>query len=158
MTDCIFVPRESDPAEGRVAASPDTVKKMKSLGLDVVVESGAGLRSRILDADYEAVGARIGGAADAASADVVLKVRRPTEAEFKAYKSGAIVIATMDPYGNEPVIAGMAQAGITSFAMELMPRITRAQSMDILSSQANLAGYQAVTPFFAISAIATSLP
>ena len=144
MTDCVFVPRESDPAEGRVAASPDTVKKMKSLGLDVVVESGAGLRSRILDADYEAVGARIGGAADAASADVVLKVRRPTEAEFKAYKSGAIVIATMDPYGNEPVIAGMAHAGITSFAMELMPRITRAQSMDILSSQANLAGYQAV--------------
>ena len=144
MTDCVFVPRESDPAEGRVAASPDTVKKMKSLGLDVVVESGAGLRSRILDADYEAVGARIGSAADASSADVVLKVRRPTEAEFKSYKSGAIVIATMDPYGNEPVIAGMAQAGITSFAMELMPRITRAQSMDILSSQANLAGYQAV--------------
>ena len=144
MTDSVFVPRESDPAEGRVAASPDTVKKMKSLGLDVVVESGAGLRSRILDADYEAVGARIGSAADASSADVVLKVRRPTEAEFKAYKSGAIVIATMDPYGNELAIAGMAQAGITSFAMELMPRITRAQSMDILSSQANLAGYQAV--------------
>ena len=144
MTDCVFVPRESDPAEGRVAASPDTVKKMKSLGLDVVVESGAGLRSRILDPDYEAVGARIGSAADASSADVVLKVRRPTEAEFKTYKSGAIVIATMDPYGNEPAIAGMAQAGITSFAMELMPRITRAQSMDILSSQANLAGYQAV--------------
>ena len=144
MTDCVFVPRESDPVEGRVAASPDTIKKMRGLGLDVVVESGAGLKSRVLDADYEAAGARIGSAADAANADVVLKVRRPSEAEMKGYKSGAIVIATMDPYGNEAAIAAMAAAGLTAFAMELMPRITRAQSMDVLSSQANLAGYQAV--------------
>jgi NAD(P) transhydrogenase subunit alpha len=144
VSDCIFVARESDPAEGRVAGSVDTVKKMKGLGLDVLVETGAGLKSRILDADYEAAGARIVGAEEARSADVVLKVRRPTAGEIATYKSGAVVIATMDPYGNEAAIAEMAKAGLTAFAMELMPRITRAQSMDILSSQANLAGYQAV--------------
>ncbi|AOF92013.1 Re/Si-specific NAD(P)(+) transhydrogenase subunit alpha [Sinorhizobium sp. RAC02] len=144
MSQCIFVSRESDAAEGRVAGSVETVKKLKGLGLDVLVEAGAGLKSRILDADYEAVGARIVGPDEAKSADVVLKVRRPTSAEIATYKSGAIVIATMDPYGNEAAIAEMANAGLSAFAMELMPRITRAQSMDILSSQANLAGYQAV--------------
>lgn len=144
MSQCIFVSRESDSAEGRVAGSIETIKKIKSLGLDVLVEAGAGLRSRILDADYEAAGARIVGPEEAKSADVILKVRRPTSAEIATYKSGAIVIATMDPYGNEAAIAEMGRAGLTAFAMELMPRITRAQSMDILSSQANLAGYQAV--------------
>lgn len=144
MSQCIFVARESDSAEGRVAGSIETIKKIKSLGLDVLVEAGAGLRSRILDADYEAAGARIVGPEEAKSADVILKVRRPTTAEIATYKSGAIVIATMDPYGNEAAIAEMGRAGLTAFAMELMPRITRAQSMDILSSQANLAGYQAV--------------
>lgn len=144
MSQCVFVARESDPAEGRVAGSVETVKKMKALGLDVLVEAGAGLASRILDADYEAAGARIVGPEEAKAADVVLKVRRPTTAEIATYKPGAIVIATMDPYGNEAAIAEMAKAGLTAFAMELMPRITRAQSMDILSSQANLAGYQAV--------------
>jgi NAD(P) transhydrogenase subunit alpha len=144
LSQCIFVSRESDAAEGRVAGSAETVKKLKALGLDVLVEAGAGLKSRILDADYEAVGARIVGPDEAKSADVVLKVRRPTSAEIATYKSGAIVIATMDPYGNEAAIAEMANAGLSAFAMELMPRITRAQSMDILSSQANLAGYQAV--------------
>ncbi|WP_313193167.1 Re/Si-specific NAD(P)(+) transhydrogenase subunit alpha [Shinella zoogloeoides] len=144
MSQCVFVARESDPAEGRVAGSVDTVKKMKALGLDVMVEADAGLASRILDADYEAAGARIAGKEEAKTADVVLKVRRPTASEIAGYKPGAIVIATMDPYGNEAAIAEMARAGLTAFAMELMPRITRAQSMDILSSQANLAGYQAV--------------
>ena len=144
MSQCVFVARESDPAEGRVAGSVDTVKKMKALGLDVMVEADAGLASRILDADYEAAGARIVGREEAKTADVVLKVRRPTASEIAGYKPGAIVIATMDPYGNEAAIAEMARAGLTAFAMELMPRITRAQSMDILSSQANLAGYQAV--------------
>jgi len=144
LSQCVFVARESDPAEGRVAGSVDTVKKMKALGLDVMVEADAGLASRILDADYEAAGARIAGKEEAKTADVVLKVRRPTASEIAGYKPGAIVIATMDPYGNEAAIAEMARAGLTAFAMELMPRITRAQSMDILSSQANLAGYQAV--------------
>ncbi len=144
MAEIVFVSREIDPAENRVAASTETVKKMKSLGFDVIVEAGAGLASRIADGEYEAAGARIGVAADATNADVVLKVRRPADKEIKGYKPGAIVIAIMDPYGNDKALAAMAKAGLVTFAMELMPRITRAQSMDVLSSQANLAGYQAV--------------
>jgi NAD(P) transhydrogenase subunit alpha len=127
-----------------VAASPETVKRIAGLGLDVVVEAGAGERSRIPDADFKAAGATIGKASDAGKAEMVLKVRRPTVVELKSYKKGAIVIATMDPYGNEADVQAMARAGVTAFAMEFMPRITRAQSMDVLSSQANLAGYQAV--------------
>ena len=144
MSQIIFIPAETDPGEPRVAASAETVKRLVGLGLGVIVEKGAGERSRIVDADYAAVGATIGTAADAGKADVVLKVRRPSEAELKGYRSGAIVIATMDPYGNDAAVAAMARAGVSAFAMEFMPRITRAQSMDILSSQANLAGYQAV--------------
>ncbi|KOF18107.1 MAG: Re/Si-specific NAD(P)(+) transhydrogenase subunit alpha [Ensifer adhaerens] len=144
MSEIVFIAKETDPNEGRVAASPDSVKKLKGLGFDVVVETGAGSRSRIPDAEYEKAGARIGAIADAKSADVVLRVRRPNSAEIAGYKSGAIVIAIMDPYGNEDAVAEMAKAGLSAFAMELMPRITRAQSMDVLSSQANLAGYQAV--------------
>ncbi|WP_026616196.1 Re/Si-specific NAD(P)(+) transhydrogenase subunit alpha [Ensifer aridi] len=144
MGQTIFVPKEPDPSEPRVAGSVESIKKLKSLGFDVVVEAGAGLRSRIPDAEFEKAGARIGTAADGQSADVILKVRRPSPQEIGGYRSGAIVIAIMDPYGNEEAIAALAGAGITAFAMELMPRITRAQSMDVLSSQANLAGYQAV--------------
>lgn len=140
----VFVAKESDSLESRVAASPETVKKMTALGLDVIVQKGAGEKSRIADADFAAAGAKAGTAADAKKADVVLRVRRPSEAEIKSLKSGAIVLAQMDPYGNEQALAALAEAGVTSFAMELMPRITRAQSMDVLSSQANLAGYQAV--------------
>ena len=144
MAATIFIARETVDGEPRVAGSPETVKKMKALGLDVIVEAGAGDLSRIPNSEFEKPGARIGSTVDAASADVVLKVRRPTATELKGYKPGAMVIATMDPYGNEAAIAEMAGASLTAFAMELMPRITRAQSMDILSSQANLAGYQAV--------------
>lgn len=140
----VFVAKESDSLESRVAASPETVKKMTALGLDVIVQKGAGEKSRIADADFVAAGAKAGTAADAKKADVVLRVRRPTDAEIKSLKSGAIVLAQMDPYGNEKALASLAKAGVTAFAMELMPRITRAQSMDVLSSQANLAGYQAV--------------
>jgi NAD(P) transhydrogenase subunit alpha len=140
----VFVPREVDVAETRVAASPETVKRLTALGLGVIVEQGAGERARITDADYAAMGATIGKVADAGKADVVLKVRRPSDSELKGYKAGALVIATMDPYGNDAAVAAMARAGISAFAMEFMPRITRAQSMDVLSSQANLAGYQAV--------------
>ena len=143
MTRTIFVPREG-AGEERVAASPDTVKRLSAMGFQVVVEAGAGTASGILDADFEAAGARIGRAADAATADVILKVNRPTSAEIDGYRSGAAVFATMDPYGNEAALAEMARAGLTAFAMELMPRITRAQTMDVLSSQANLAGYRAV--------------
>jgi NAD(P) transhydrogenase subunit alpha len=141
----IAVTRESE-AEPRVAATPETVKKMLALAGEVAVESGAGIKSGILDSDYEAVGAMIAhSAADAVrDADIVLKVRRPTAGEAADYKRGALVIAIMDPYGNEEALKGLADAGVTAFAMELMPRITRAQSMDVLSSQANLAGYRAV--------------
>ncbi|ABC92368.1 NAD(P)(+) transhydrogenase (AB-specific), alpha subunit protein [Rhizobium etli CFN 42] len=140
----VFVAKEVTDGETRVAASAETVKKLKGFGFDVIVEAGAGAASRIPDAEFEAVGARIGSFADAASADVVLKVRRPGTSEIAGYKSGAVVIAIMDPYGNDEAIAALASAGLSAFAMELMPRITRAQSMDVLSSQANLAGYQAV--------------
>ena len=133
------------PNEPRVAASPDTVKRLAGLGFDVVVEAGAGTGFA-----HPGRGLRQGRAPRSArppmpaQADVVLKVRRPTEAELKGYKRGAAVIATMDPYGNDAALAAMAKAGVTAFAMEFMPRITRAQSMDVLSTQANLAGYQAV--------------
>src|ERR1700688_4156331 len=137
------IPFETDPAEPRVAATPDTVKKMKALGAEIAIEPGAGVKSGILDADYAAAGASI--AADAvADADVVLKVRRPAASELARYKKGALVLAIMDPFGNEAALAAMAKANVVGFAMELMPRITRAQVMDVLSSQANLAGYRAV--------------
>ncbi len=139
----IAIPVEIDPAEPRVATTPDTVKKMLALGAEIAIEPGAGLKSGILDADYTAAGAKV--AADAVTnADVVLKVRRPTASELPRYKKGALVIAIMDPFGNEAALKDMANAGVTGFAMELMPRITRAQVMDVLSSQANLAGYRAV--------------
>jgi NAD(P) transhydrogenase subunit alpha len=139
----IAVAREVDGAEPRVAATPETVKKYVAMGAEVAVEPGAGLKSGLLDADYEAAGAKVG--ADAvADADIVLKVKRPEAGELVRYKKGALVIAIMDPYGNAAALQAMAQAGVSAFAMELMPRITRAQVMDVLSSQANLAGYRAV--------------
>ncbi len=142
----IAVPAEVDLGEPRVGATPDTVKRLAGLGAEVVVETGAGIKSGILDTDYTAAGATIAAsAAEAlAGADVVLKVRRPTEAELSSYKRGTLVLAIMDPYGNDAALEAMARAGVSSFAMELMPRITRAQVMDVLSSQANLAGYRAV--------------
>ncbi|MCC2689656.1 MAG: transhydrogenase subunit alpha [Rhizobiaceae bacterium] len=144
MGHVVFIPRETDPQEPRVAASPETVKRLSGLGLEIVVEAGAGRQSRISDEDFQRSGATIGNDGDAARADVVLKVRRPTETEVAGYKTGAAVIAAMDPYGNDAAVAAMARAGVTAFAMEFMPRISRAQAMDVLSSQANLAGYQAV--------------
>ena len=139
----IAVARETDPVEDRVAATPDTVKKMKGLGAEVAVEPGAGTASGIPDADFSAAGATVAAGA-LEGADVVLKVRRPTASELARYKKGALVIAMMDPYGEDAAIKAMADAGVTAFAMELIPRITRAQAMDVLSSQANLAGYRAV--------------
>jgi NAD(P) transhydrogenase subunit alpha len=139
----IAIAAETDTAEPRVAGTPDTVKRMIALGAEVGVEAGAGQRAGILDADYQAAGATVGQGV-AKDADIVLKVRPPSAAEVKSYKKGALVVAIMDPYGNEAALKEMAQAGVVAFAMELMPRITRAQSMDVLSSQANLAGYRAV--------------
>src|SRR5438105_5984848 len=139
----IAVAREADPGEDRVAATPDTVKKLKALGAEVAVEPGAGVKSGIPDNDFAAAGATVAASA-VKDADVVLKVRRPSAAELAGVKKGALVIAIMDPYGNEAALKAMADAGIAAFAMELMPRITRAQVMDVLSSQANLAGYRAI--------------
>ncbi|WP_342106640.1 Re/Si-specific NAD(P)(+) transhydrogenase subunit alpha [Methylobacterium sp. SI9] len=142
----IAVLSETDSAEPRVAAVPETVKKFKALGADVVVQSGAGTKAGFLDDEYETAGASIAGsAADAArDADLVLKVRRPSAEELPHFKRDAAVVAIMDPYGNEDALKGIADAGLAAFSMELMPRITRAQVMDVLSSQANLAGYRAV--------------
>ncbi|MBV9519779.1 MAG: Re/Si-specific NAD(P)(+) transhydrogenase subunit alpha [Hyphomicrobiales bacterium] len=138
--------REDRAAEPRVAITPETAKKLGALGATVKVETGAGSASGFLDKDYEAAGATIANSAGEAlaSADVVLKVRRPSSDELAHMKKGALVIAIMDPYGHDEALRTMAQAGVDAFAMELMPRITRAQVMDVLSSQANLAGYRAV--------------
>ena len=139
----IAIAAEADAAEPRVAATPETVKKFKALGAEVAVARGAGIASGILDADYEAAGAEVGDNVTQ-NADVVLKVRRPAAGELANFKKGALIVAIMDPFGNEAALKQMADAGLVAFAMELMPRITRAQSMDVLSSQANLAGYRAV--------------
>jgi H+-translocating NAD(P) transhydrogenase subunit alpha len=139
----IAVAKEIDPSEPRVAASPDSVKKFKALGVDVAIEPGAGIKSGVPDAEFTAAGATV--SADALKdADIIIKVKRPEPSELAQYKRGALVIAIMDPYGNDAALKAMADAGVAAFAMELMPRITRAQVMDVLSSQANLAGYRAV--------------
>ena len=142
----LAVPRETAAGETRVAATPESVRKFKGLGLDVAVEAGAGARARIADADYEAAGAAI--APDAATvladADIVLKVRGASAAEIPLLKKGAVLAALLAPHSEQAAIAGLAGQGVTAFAMELLPRISRAQSMDVLSSQANLAGYKAV--------------
>lgn len=140
----IGIPAEVDSGETRVAATPETVKRLAGLGAEIAVEKGAGAKAGILDKDFEAAGAKIVSAKDAPNADIVLKVRRPSRAELANYKAGSIVVAIMDPYGNDAALADLASAKVAAFAMELMPRITRAQVMDVLSSQANIAGYRAV--------------
>ena len=132
--------------EPRVAVSPETVKKLVGLGAKVKVEAGAGARSRFSDEVLRAQGAEIAPtAADALrDADILLKVRRPGAAEMQALKPGALVIAMLDPYGDRAALQALAAGNAALFSMEFMPRITRAQSMDVLSSQANLAGYKAV--------------
>ncbi|MCC8959921.1 NAD(P)(+) transhydrogenase (Re/Si-specific) subunit alpha, partial [Bradyrhizobium sp. Pear77] len=139
----IAVAKEIDASEPRVAVSPDTIKKFKAIGAEVAVEPGAGVKSGLPDSELVAAGVTV--SADALKdADIIIKVKRPEASELSKYKRGALVIAIMDPYGNEAALKTMADAGVSAFAMELMPRITRAQVMDVLSSQANLAGYRAV--------------
>jgi NAD(P) transhydrogenase subunit alpha len=146
MATRIAIPKERRSGETRVAATPETVKKLKALGVDVVVEKGAGAAARFSDKDYEAAGASI--AADEAAAlkdaDVVLKVRGPEAGEIAMMKKGAILAALLNPYAEKDMAAKLAAAGVDAFAMEFLPRISRAQAMDVLSSQANLAGYKAV--------------
>jgi NAD(P) transhydrogenase subunit alpha len=142
----LAVLKERRAGETRVAATPETAKKFKGLGLDVVVESGAGAGAQISDSDYTAAGASI--APDAASAlrdaDIVLKVRPPEANEIAAMKKGAVYASLLAPHAEKEAIGKLAAQGVVAFAMEFIPRISRAQAMDVLSSQANLAGYKAV--------------
>ena len=142
----LVTPKESHPQETRVAISPETAKKYRGLNLNVVIESGAGEGAGFADAEYEASGARLEDGREAlfASADLVLKVRAPTSSELSAMKPGTALVGLLSPYDARESVDAYAAAGVDAFAMELMPRISRAQSMDVLSSQANLAGYKAV--------------
>jgi NAD(P) transhydrogenase subunit alpha len=141
----LAVLKETAEAERRVAATPETVKKFIALGAEVAVEAGAGLSASIADSDYEAAGAAVGPREAAlAGADAVLAVQGPDPAALQGAKPGALVAAVLDPFRQRERVDSYASAGLEALAMELMPRITRAQSMDVLSSQANLAGYKAV--------------
>ena len=141
----IGVPKEIREHERRVAASADTIKRFKSLGLEPVVEKGAGLAAAILDsAMAEAGGTLVDGPDGTLAAELVLKVQRPTETEMGKLKAGQVLIGMLDPYMNKDQVRAYAEKGLTAFSLELLPRTTRAQSMDVLSSQANLAGYRAM--------------
>ena len=139
----IGVPKESRPGESRVAATPETVKKLIGLKHLVAVEAGAGVASSIPDSAYLASGAEIVGTQAAFASELVLKVRAPLESELAHMKSGATLVGMLDRFDTAG-IARLASAGITGFALEAAPRTSRAQSMDVLSSQANIAGYKAV--------------
>jgi NAD(P) transhydrogenase subunit alpha len=145
----VFVPKESRRGESRVAATPETVKRFVREGLAVSVEAGAGAESFFADAAYEAAGARLAADPTAlsaawAAADVVLKVAPPSAEEAAHLRSGCVLVGLLAPYANLPLVQQLAERGVTSLALELVPRISRAQSMDALSSQANIAGYKAV--------------
>jgi NAD(P) transhydrogenase subunit alpha len=142
----IGVPKETRDFETRVALSPETAKKFVGLGLDVAIEAGAGLTSMYSDEEYKNAGATIAATAKDAvgDADMVLKVQRPSADEIGQLKKSAMLLCILAPYNDPDTMKALATAGITTYAMEFMPRITRAQSMDVLSSQSNLAGYKAV--------------
>ncbi len=153
----IAVPAE-DETEPRVALTPEMTKKYVKLGCKVVIEKGAGERSYFPDHDYEEAGAELAQTGEAAidGADLVLKVRPPSDAQVTTMKSGAVIAGMLEPFGPRETIDRLASQGVIVFSMELMPRITRAQSMDVLSSQANLAGYKAVVD--AASAFGRAMP
>jgi len=141
----IAILKERRAGDNRVAATPDTVKKLVALGHTVAIEAGAGLSAGIRDDDFTAAGARVSAAAATLEgANAIFKVRAPDEAEYKTYPKGAAVIGMLEPYAAKKDAAHWAAHGLVAVAMEFVPRITRAQSMDVLSSQANLAGYRAV--------------
>ncbi|HEY6240729.1 MAG TPA: Re/Si-specific NAD(P)(+) transhydrogenase subunit alpha [Burkholderiales bacterium] len=141
----IGIPAETRPGETRVAATPETVKKLAAGGRHtILVQSGAGVAASVPDKEFEAAGAKIvPGAADLSAADIVLKVRGPQDAEVGLLKRGAIIVGLLNPY-DRATMESYATAGLTCFAMEWLPRTTRAQAMDVLSSQANIGGYKAV--------------
>src|SRR5690606_24358453 len=139
----IGVPLETRPGETRVAATPETVKKLIGQGHRITVQSGAGVPSSVPDSAYEAAGATIGDAATALGAEIVLKVNAPSESELAQMQPGSVLVGMLNPFDSDN-IARMAERGITAFALEAAPRTSRAQSLDVLSSQANIAGYKAV--------------
>ncbi len=139
----ISILKEIKSGECRVAATPETVKKMVGLGCQVLIQKGAGERASVTDAAYQAVGAEIVSAKEVYKADLILKVRAPEPSEIKAMKSGTVLIGLLEPF-NLPQLNAMAAQGLTAFSLEALPRNSRAQSMDVLSSQANVAGYKAV--------------
>jgi NAD(P) transhydrogenase subunit alpha len=140
----IFIPLETSPGETRIAATPETVKRFVASGLKVELQTGAGLHARITDADFVAQGASLVGPEAWGSADVVIKVAPPSLAEVDKLSSTAILVAYALPTANEKIVRRLAERGISMLAMDLVPRITRAQAMDALSSQATIAGYKAV--------------
>ena len=141
----IAVLKETAPGETRVALTPETAKKFIALGANVAIESGAGIAASIPDAAYAEAGAEVGPAAQVVTgADIVMAVQAPDPATLAGANPGAWVAATFDPFGRKDRVDSYAKAGLEALAMEFMPRITRAQSMDVLSSQSNLAGYKAV--------------
>jgi NAD(P) transhydrogenase subunit alpha len=139
----IGIPRETREQETRVAATPETIKKLTALGHKMIVERDAGASARYMDSAYEEAGATLGATADAFGSEMVLKVRAPGPDEIAGMKAGAVVVGMLDPF-DAAGIEAMARANLTAFALESAPRITRAQTLDVLSSQANLAGYKAV--------------
>ena len=139
----IGIPAETRPGETRVAATPETVKKLVAAGHQVIVQAGAGVPASVIDDAYLGAGAQIGTGAEALGAEMVLKVRAPSAHERALMKPGAVLIGMLNPFDADNIEA-MAAAGLSAFALEAVPRITRAQSMDVLSSQANIAGYKAV--------------
>jgi NAD(P) transhydrogenase subunit alpha len=142
----LVIPRETQSGENRVSATPETVKKLVRLGAEVVIESGAGTGAGISDADYEAAGASIGSDRSAllGSADMVLRLRKPEMDEISQLKAGCIHVSYLDPFNEKDLIKAFASQNVTAVSMEMIPRSTRSQKMDALSSQANLAGYMAV--------------
>jgi NAD(P) transhydrogenase subunit alpha len=141
----IGIVKERRDHERRVAATPETVKRYKAMGLEPLVERGAGIAAAIVDEAYEGAGARlVDGPEEALACDILLKVQRPTDDETASLRSGQVLIGMLDPYMNREQVEVYAEKGLTAFAMELLPRTTRAQAMDVLSSQANLAGYRAM--------------
>ncbi len=139
----IGIPTETAVGETRVAVTPETAKKLKTLGHTIRVQSGAGVAASVIDTAYEAAGAEITDAAGAYGCDLVLKVRSPSDAECALMKPGTSLVGMLNPF-DAPGLQRLATAGLTAFALEAAPRTTRAQSMDVLSSQANIAGYKAV--------------
>ena len=142
----IAIPKEKTSGENRVAITPETVKKYVQLGFDVAIETNAGQGSLILDELYNEMGAKIveNPKEVLSEADVVLKVREPQDDEMGLYKKDSAIIGLFSPYNNQDILQKFAASNVCAFSMELMPRITRAQSMDVLSSQSNLMGYKAV--------------